>query len=79
MLASGKAEYTAKCFACHGDKGQGLIGPNMTDDYWIHGDSTVTAILKTARSGVPGKGMLPWKDVIPEETLEAVAAYNLQA
>ena len=47
----------------------------MTDDYWIHGDSTVTAILKTARSAVPGKGMPPWKDVIPEETLEAVAVY----
>lgn len=75
VLAAGKAEYTVKCLACHGDKGQGLIGPNMTDDYWIHGDGTVTAIIETARSGVPDKGMPTWEGVIPAETLEAVAVY----
>ena len=75
VLDAGKAEYTAKCMACHGDKGQGLIGPNMTDDYWIQGDGSVTAILQTAKIGVPDKGMPPWEGVIPEETLEAVAVY----
>jgi len=75
VLAAGKAEYATKCLACHGDKAQGLIGPNMTDDYSIHGDGSVTAILQIARSGVPDKGMPPWEGVIPEETLEAVSVY----
>ena len=75
VLEAGKAEYMLKCMACHGDKGQGLIGPNFTDDYWIHGDGSITAILEVANNGVPDKGMVPWRGVIPEETLEAVSAY----
>ncbi len=60
---------------CHGNQGQGLIGPNFTDDYWIHGDGSITAILEIANNGVPDKGMVPWRGVIPEETLEAVSVY----
>lgn len=75
VIAEGQAEYMLKCMPCHGDKGQGLIGPNFTDDYWIHGDGSITAILEVANNGVPDKGMVPWRGVIPEETLEAVSAY----
>jgi len=75
VLDAGKTEYMTKCMACHGDKGQGLIGPNLTDDYWIHDDGSVSSILHTARTGVPDKGMPAWKDLIPDETLEAVAIY----
>ncbi len=75
VLEKGKTEYTLKCLACHGDKGQGLIGPNLTDEYWIHGDGSVPAILEVANNGVSDKGMPAWKGVIPEETLEAVAVY----
>ena len=75
VLEKGKAEYMLKCMACHGDKGQGLIGPNFTDEYWIHGNGTVAAILEVANNGVADKGMPAWKGVIPEDTLEAVAVY----
>lgn len=75
VLEKGKAEYMLKCMACHGDKGQGLIGPNFADDYWINGDGSVTGILEVANNGVLDKGMPPWKGVIPEETLEAVSVY----
>lgn len=75
ILEVGKNEYTLKCLACHGDKGQGLIGPNFTDDYWIHGDGSVAAILEVANNGVLDKGMPPWKGVIDEEALEAVSVY----
>ena len=75
VLEKGKTEYTLKCLACHGDKGQGLIGPNFTDEYWINGDGSVHAILEVANNGVADKGMPAWKGVIPEETLEAVAVY----
>ena len=36
-IAKGKSVYDAKCMACHAAQGQGLVGPNLTDDYWIHG------------------------------------------
>lgn len=75
VLEKGKTEYMLKCMACHGDKGQGLIGPNFTDEYWIQGDGSVSAILEVANNGVLDKGMPPWKGVIPEDTLEAVSVY----
>ena len=74
-IAKGKAEFLAKCMPCHGDKGQGIIGPNLTDDYWIHGDGTIPAILTVMNTGVPEKGMPPWKGVIPPDLQEDVAAY----
>jgi len=75
VLEKGKAEYMIKCMACHGDKGQGLIGPNFTDEFWIHGNGSIAAILEVANNGVADKGMPAWKGVIPEDTLEAVAVY----
>lgn len=75
VLEKGKAEFMLKCMACHGDKAQGLIGPNLTDDYWIHGDGTVPAILKVMNDGVPDKGMPPWKGLIPPDLQEDVAVY----
>lgn len=74
-IAKGKAEFLAKCMPCHGDKGQGIIGPNLTDDYWIHGDGSIPAILKVMNSGVADKGMPSWKGVIPPDLQADVAAY----
>ncbi|NIP37616.1 MAG: nitrogen fixation protein FixP [Candidatus Dadabacteria bacterium] len=74
-LSAGKAEYIVKCAACHGAEGQGLIGPNITDDYWIHGDGSIAAILKVANEGVLDKGMPPWKGVIADDLLEKVSVY----
>jgi cytochrome c oxidase cbb3-type subunit 3 len=41
VLAAGKAVYAQYCQVCHLAAGQGLVGPNLTDDYWIHGGSAV--------------------------------------
>ena len=60
---------------CHGDKGQGIIGPNLTDDYWIHGDGSMTAILKVMNEGVLDKGMPSWKGQIPPDLMQNVAVY----
>ncbi|MES2768348.1 MAG: c-type cytochrome [Bdellovibrionota bacterium] len=69
----GKKIYAEKCFMCHGDKGQGLIGPNMTDNFWIHGDKPKD-ILHVIQKGVPEKGMVPWEAVLsPEEQIATVA------
>ncbi len=73
-LASGKAVYTARCVACHGPDGQGLVGPNLTDEYWIHGGK-ISDIQKTVREGVLEKGMLAWKGVIPDAEIDDVTAF----
>ena len=74
-LEQGKTEFLTKCTPCHGAQAQGIIGPNLTDDYWIHGNGKISSILKTINEGVVEKGMPPWKGVIAPELMEKVAVY----
>ncbi|MES2374258.1 MAG: cbb3-type cytochrome c oxidase N-terminal domain-containing protein [Bacteroidota bacterium] len=60
-LASGKTIFTSTCAACHAADGGGLVGPNLTDDYWLHGGG-VKEIFKTIKYGWQEKGMKSWKD-----------------
>lgn len=59
-LEAGKGIFTANCAACHAADAGGLVGPNLTDDYWLHGGS-VKDIFKTIKYGVPEKGMKAWE------------------
>lgn len=74
-LETGAKVYTGKCAACHGAKGEGLVGPNMTDAYWIHGKGTEADIYKVIVEGVPEKGMIPWKPLMSDEEIRAVTVY----
>ena len=73
-LAQGKAVFAAKCGVCHGANGEGLVGPNLTDEYWIHG-SKITDIKMTIENGVLDKGMLAWKGVLSNDEIDNVSAY----
>lgn len=73
-LALGKKTFTTICSSCHGDKAQGLAGPNLTDAYWLHGGK-YSDIFKTIFNGVPEKGMPTWKSALQPEELRAVASY----
>jgi len=74
VLANGKATYDKFCAACHRADGGGLVGPNLTDDYWIHGGSYGDTV-KIIWDGVPAKGMVSWKSVLKPAEIEAVASY----
>lgn len=74
VLALGQEVYTAHCYACHLDKGQGLVGPNLTDNYWINGGSFEETV-HTIIEGVPAKGMIPWKTVLSRDDIYAVACF----
>lgn len=74
VTAAGHAVFVGKCASCHGEKGQGIIGPNLTDDYWIHGGK-MTEILTVISAGVAEKGMPPWKPLLTPKELTSVAAY----
>jgi cytochrome c oxidase cbb3-type subunit 3 len=72
--SAGNGIFTEKCAVCHGADGGGIIGPNLTDKYWIHGDGSLTAILKVVSEGVADKGMPPWGLMLkPDEILSVVA------
>ncbi len=73
-IEAGKEVFKGKCASCHGEQGQGGIGPNLTDDYWIHGGK-MTEILTTVSAGVLDKGMPPWGAVLKQDELHAVVAY----
>lgn len=73
-LAVGQKVYTANCAACHGDKGQGMIGPNLTDQYWLHGAKN-TEVYTTIANGVLDKGMPAWGAVISQQEAINVTAY----
>ena len=74
-LAAGKKVFMAKCLACHGAQGEGLVGPNFTDDYWIHGKGTEADMYKVVIEGVPDKGMISWKPMMSDEEIRAVVVY----
>jgi len=75
-LAAGKKIWIASCVACHGADGQGGIGPNMTDEFWIHGGD-VKDIFKTIKYGVPEKGMISWKSQLKPKKMQQVSSYIL--
>jgi len=76
ILAAGKATYLQNCVACHGTLGEGTIGPNLTDDSWIHG-GTVNAIFKTLKYGVPEKGMIAWEKILTPKQTSDLSNYIL--
>lgn len=73
-LASGKEIYIKNCVACHGQFGEGGIGPNLTDDYWIHG-AGIDNVGNTIFYGVTAKGMLAWGPILKEKEIQQVSSY----
>jgi cytochrome c oxidase cbb3-type subunit 3 len=73
-LELGHGRFVKTCAPCHGEAAQGLIGPNLTDDRWLHGGQ-VSQIFTTVAKGVPAKGMPTWGRAIPPNELAAVVSY----
>ena len=76
VVADGQEVYTQYCQVCHLPEGQGLVGPNLTDDYWIHGGRAVD-IHNTIVEGVVEKGMAAWGRQLGPERVDAVVAHVL--
>ncbi|MEO6914356.1 MAG: cbb3-type cytochrome c oxidase N-terminal domain-containing protein [Chitinophagaceae bacterium] len=73
-LAEGQKIFVVNCAACHGAEGQGVVGPNLTDDYWLHKGS-VKDIFKTIKYGYPDKGMKSWNEDFSPLQMAALASY----
>lgn len=75
-LGLGKELYTKNCVACHGTGGEGTVGPNLTDEFWIHGGG-IKNVFMTISNGVPAKGMIAWKSQLSPKQIQAVSSYVL--
>ena len=75
-LEEGKTIYgEMNCFACHGMNGEGnAIGPNLTDDAWIHG-CDFQSVFNIIKNGNPAKGMTAFKGQISDSKMQKVSSY----
>ena len=76
QLTEGKTLFTAKCAVCHREDAGGSVGPNLTDEFWLHGGQ-VSDIFKTIKYGVTGKGMISWEKSLNGLQMAELASYIL--
>jgi cytochrome c oxidase cbb3-type subunit 3 len=75
-VTDGKQIFVSTCAPCHGLQAQGLVGPNLTDKFWLHGGTPVD-IHKSITNGYPEKGMRQWGQVLGAGRVRSVAAFVL--
>lgn len=75
-LQAGKEIFIKECKACHAEDGGGGVGPNLTDNYWIHGGS-ISDVFSTIKYGVPEKGMISWQTKLNPGEMQNVSSYIL--
>ncbi len=75
LMKDSQALFTLRCAACHADKGQGSIGPNLTDNAWLHGRGSLSDIYTVIDQGVLAKGMPAWGKQLSPIEVRKLAAY----
>jgi cytochrome c oxidase cbb3-type subunit 3 len=75
LMNDAKALFGLRCTPCHGDKAQGLIGPNLTDSAWIHGGGHLVEIFDVIDQGVLAKGMPAWSKQLSPIEVRKLAAF----
>ena len=73
-IAAGQVTFAKTCVPCHGAKGEGGVGPNLTDEYWLHGGN-VADLFKTIKYGYPDKGMQSWQSTFSPIQMQELASY----
>ncbi|TDQ11318.1 cbb3-type cytochrome c oxidase N-terminal domain-containing protein [Pedobacter metabolipauper] len=76
VIQTGAALFKNACTPCHGEKAQGIVGPNLTDEFWLHGGK-VTDVFKTIKYGVPDKGMIAWEKSLNAKQISDLTSYIL--
>jgi cytochrome c oxidase cbb3-type subunit 3 len=75
MMKDAQSIYKLRCVQCHADRGQGNIGPNLTDDHWIYESSSLMDLLEIVSNGRPQKGMPTWSRTLRPVEVAQLAAY----
>jgi cytochrome c oxidase cbb3-type subunit 3 len=74
VLTHGAEIFASRCASCHTADGRGLIGPNLTDLFQLHGTSRMD-IFNTVRAGVPGTAMPAWGEQMAASDVVSVASF----
>lgn len=74
-LKASKKLYKRKCRSCHGADGEGGIGPNLADNFWIHGEGSKADIYNIINKGVVEKGMAAWGPKLGKDKVYSVLSY----
>lgn len=74
-VQKGLAVYINNCQACHQEAGRGDVGPNLTDDAWIHLPGNVESNYNIIYKGVDEKGMPAWGEVLSSEDIYLALVY----
>lgn len=75
LMNDAKALFGLRCGPCHGDRAQGVIGPNLTDSAWLHGTGNLTEIFNVIDQGVLAKGMPAWSRQLSPIEVRKLAAF----
>lgn len=73
QLQTGQDLYKSNCASCHGQKGEGLVGPNLSDEYWLYGGK-VNDVFKTIKYGT-NKGMPGWQKQLNPLQIQQITSY----
>jgi len=76
VVDKGAQLFALRCASCHDATGHGLIGPNLTDHFQLHGETRMD-IFKTVRGGVPGTAMPAWGEQMAPTDVVAVATFAI--
>lgn len=74
LVAQGGEIFKQYCVACHAAGGAGGIGPNLTDNFWLHG-ARIDSVAMVIQQGVSAKGMPTWGNQFSDEQIKTIAAY----
>jgi len=75
-ISNGEEIYKVNCASCHGNAGEGGIGPNLADNYHLHG-AGIENVMRVIINGVPEKGMIAWRAILKPDEVKQVASYVL--
>lgn len=75
-LKEGAENFQKFCVSCHGPQAGGMVGPNLTDEFWIHGGG-IKNVYTTIKKGVPAKGMISWELVFSQKQMQNLGSYVL--
>src|SRR5688572_11506434 len=75
MMKDGQSIYKVRCVQCHADRGQGNIGPNLTDDHWLYGSASLMELFEIIGNGRPQKGMPAWSRTLRPVEVAQLAAF----
>lgn len=76
-LAEAKEIFVNNCKTCHAESGassKGFAGPNLTDEYWLHGGD-INDLYKSIKFGYADKGMPDWKSRFSNDQIYHLASF----